>query len=65
MKRNIFLKAYLKNKTSPHYWVFYERMLREHRRPYIRGGKIEFEIVEDFKPLKGQLKKHIFIGNGE
>ena len=65
MKRNIFLKAYLKNKTSPYYWEFHERMLREHRRPFIRAGKIDFELIEDFKPIEGQIKKHIFIDNGE
>ena len=60
MKKNYFVDAYLKNKSSD-FITAYIRMMEEYV-PYLKNGKLEYK--EKSIGPEHRLKPHIFISNG-
>lgn len=60
MKKNYFVDAYIKNKSSD-FITAYIRMMEEYV-PYLKDGKLNYKE----KPIEPQhsLRRHIFIANG-
>lgn len=61
MKKNYFVDAYVKNKSTD-FITAYIRMMEEYV-PYIKNGKLDYKeksIISEHR-----LKPHIFIANGK
>ena len=60
MKKNYFVDAYVKNKSTD-FIMAYVRMMEEYV-PYIKNGKLDYK-EKSIRP-EHRLKPHIFITNG-
>ena len=61
MKKNYFVDAYVKNKSTD-FITAYIRMMEEYV-PYIKNGKLDYK-EKSIRP-EHSLKPHIFIANGK